>query len=117
MGLSKGIEDAIEAEIESRVQERIEGILKMISQNYNIKFERLLKDLPSVSVTGSTNTCCGVLKTGMKCNSKANCGNYCKRHKDQKPVVKKIIQSTESSTSPPPFLMGMQNALRKKDAG
>jgi hypothetical protein len=114
MVLPKSIEDAIEAEIESRVQERLEGILKMVSQNYNIKFDRLLKDLASSNPTTNTSTCCGVLKNGGKCKSKANCGNYCKRHKDQKVIPKKIPVSNPES-APPPFLMGLQNALRKSD--
>jgi len=114
MGISKSIEDAIEKEIETRVQERIEGILKMISTNYNIKFDRLLKDLGTVKTTeSSTKICCGVLKTGGKCKAKANCGNYCKRHQDQKPITKKIPVSEETVQSP--FLNGLQNALRKQD--
>jgi hypothetical protein len=118
MGLSKVIEDAIEQEVESRLQEKLDSILGMISKNYNIKLDRLLKDLSTIKTSETTpHTCCGQLKNGTKCKSKAKDGTgYCKRHIEQKPKPVKVFEEPDTqSTASNPFFQGLSQQLRKPD--
>lgn len=99
MVLSAIFEQALEQEIEARVNERITKVLEIISKNYKIKFSRLLNDLAIIekSAESSGGMCCGITKTGKRCQRPGKNDGYCKNHVSQKPDVR----VTRSSTSPP----------------
>ena len=109
--ISKLVEDAIEAEIERRVQERLTEVLEKISQTYDIRLERLMKDIQSVQGTKSS-TCCGLTKAKKRCSRPGKIDGYCKTHVSQKPDVRKVcvsapvIVSGHTHTFPPMFLKG-----------
>jgi hypothetical protein len=113
--LNKVIEDAIESEVQTRVNEKIDEILAIISKQYNIKLDRLIKDISSSPQVKNSGVCCGVLKNGQRCKVKTK-GGYCKRHESQKPAKPSVsvVHVSESSTSNP-FFAGLQ--LRNNDAG
>lgn len=111
MVLSPAFEKALEDEIESRVNERITKILEVISKNYKIKYARLLGDLALVD--SATTTCCGVTKSGKRCQRQAKYNGYCKNHVTQKPEVRVTRSSAQSPpkvththTLPPLFVKG-----------
>lgn len=111
MVLPKNIEDAIEQEIENRANEKITKLLEIISRNYNIKYSRLLSDLASMNNgTQSSNMCCGITKTGKRCQRTAKENGYCLTHKNQKPDVRVTRSSppkvSHTHTIPPLFLKG-----------
>ena len=110
--ISKLIEEAIEAEIELRVQERLTQVLEKISQTYDIRLDRLMKDIQSVQGSKSS-TCCGLTKAKKRCSRPGKIDGYCKTHISQKPDVRRIsapIQvspaSAHTHTFPPMFLKG-----------
>ncbi len=96
MVLSQAINDALEQEIENRVNERITKILEVISKKYDITLSRLLKDLSSMEKTSST-YCCGLTRTGKRCQKSGKYDGYCKSHMSQKPDRR----VTRSTSSPP----------------
>ena len=111
MVLSPAFEKALEDEIEARVNERITKILETISKNYRIKYERLLGDLSLIDK--STTMCCGVTKSGKRCQRAGTNNGYCKNHVTQKPEVRVTRSSSVASpkkqhthTLPPLFLKG-----------
>ena len=115
MVLSPAFEQALEQEIESRVNERITKVLEVISKNYRIKYERLLGDLALIERGGPTSMCCGVTKSGKRCNRAGAYSGYCKNHVSQKPEVrvtrstgspKKHEQKQHTHTLPPLFMKG-----------
>ncbi len=113
MVLSEAVIQSINDEIESQVNERITKVLEMISKTYNIKYERLLKDMSNMNVTSSSSsTCCGITKSGKRCNRPGKFEGFCKIHISQKPDVR-ITKSTSSPpkvvhthTIPPLFMKG-----------
>lgn len=112
MVLSPAFEKALEDEIESRVNERITKILETISKNYRIKYERLLGDLALIEK--STTMCCGVTKSGKRCQRSGTNNGYCKNHASQRPEVRVTRSSSVTSpkkqqhthTLPPLFMKG-----------
>lgn len=98
MVLSPAFEQALEQEIETRVNERITKILETISKNYRIKYERLLGDLALVE-NGSTSMCCGVTKSGKRCQRAGTNNGYCKNHVSQRPEVR-VTRSSAAAGSP-----------------
>ncbi len=117
MVLSQAFEKALEDEIEARVQERITKVLEIISKNYNIRYDRLLKDLSQISGSSSSESgsgcCCGLTRTGKRCMKPGRYDGYCKTHVSQKPDVRKRVQATEepkkvthTHTIPPLFQPG-----------
>jgi hypothetical protein len=110
MVLSQAFEQALEAEIEARVNERITKVLEIISKNYKITYARLLSDLASVEKT-SDGMCCGVTKSGKRCQRPGKHEGYCKNHRSQKPEVRvtKVNSPervTHTHTLPPLFMKG-----------
>ena len=112
MVLPKSIEDAIELEIETRMNEKITKLLEIISKNYNIRYARLLSDLASLESQPS-NICCGITKTGKRCQRSAKEDGFCKMHSKQKPDVRNVARSVSSPPKvvhthslPPLFLKG-----------
>lgn len=111
--ISKLIEEAIEAEIELRVQERLTQVLEKISQVYDIRLDRLMKDIQTVQGSKSS-TCCGLTKAKKRCSRPGKNDGYCKIHVSQKPDVRKISTPVQVSvqtpahthTFPPMFLKG-----------
>jgi hypothetical protein len=107
--ISKLIEEAIEAEIELRVQERLTQVLEKISQMYDIRLDRLMKDIQTVQGSQSS-TCCGLTKSKKRCSRPGKHDGYCKIHVSQKPDVRKIATPVQVSqhthTFPPMFLKG-----------
>ena len=99
MVLSAVIEKALEDEINREVNERITKVLEMISNTYNIKYARLLKDYASMETTQST--CCGMTKAGKRCQRSAKIDGFCKAHLSQKPDVRVTRSATASASSPP----------------
>lgn len=99
MVLSVAFEQALEQEIESRVNERITKVLAVISKNYKITYARLLSDLAMIEKeTSDGGLCCGVTKSGKRCQRPGKYDGYCKNHLTQKPDVR----VTRSSSSPTP---------------
>ena len=126
--ISKLIEDAIEAEIELRVQERLTKVLESISQTYDIRLDRLMKDIQTVQGSKSS-TSCGLTKSKKRCSRPGKFDGYCKIHVSQKPDVRKITAhisvpspvqvAQHTHTFPPMFLKGCpacdsSNNLRKQ---
>lgn len=109
--ISKLIEEAIEAEIELRVQERLAHVLEKISQTYDIRLDRLMKDIQTIQGSKSS-TCCGLTKAKKRCTRPGKHEGYCKIHVSQKPDIRRIsapVQVSESvhtHTFPPMFLKG-----------
>lgn len=99
MVLSPAFEKALEDEIDARVNERVTKILELISKNYKIKYERLLGDLSLFDK--STTMCCGVTKSGKRCQKNGMYNGYCKSHVSQKPEVRVTRASAASSTGSP----------------
>lgn len=110
MVLSPAFEQALEDEIETRVNERITKVLEIISHNYKIKYARLLSDLALVD--SENKVCCGLTKTGKRCQRPAKNDGYCKNHTSQKPEVRKIAVArsppklSHTHTLPPLFMKG-----------
>lgn len=110
MVLSPAFEQALETEIETRVNERITKVLEVIAKTYNIKYARLLNDLAIIDVKNTT-MCCGMTKSGKRCQRPAKCDGYCKNHVSQKPDIR-VTRSVSSSvvshthTLPPLFMKG-----------
>lgn len=111
--ISKLIEEAIEAEIELRVQERLTKVLEKISQNYDIRLDRLMKDIQSVQGSTTSSTCCGLTKAKKRCSRPGKFEGYCKIHVSQKPDVRRIstpvqvsAQVAHNHTFPPMYLKG-----------
>jgi hypothetical protein len=98
MVFSIAFEQALEQEIESRVNERITKVLEIISKNYRITYSRLLSDLAMVEKSENNCVCCGVTKSGKRCQRPGKYDGYCKNHMSQKPDVR----VTRSSSSPTP---------------
>jgi hypothetical protein len=101
MVLSAAFEQALEQEIEARVHERITKVLAIISKNYKITYARLLSDLATIEKDSSPQNggcCCGVTKSGKRCQRPGKYDGYCKNHISQKPD----IRVTRSSSSPTP---------------
>jgi hypothetical protein len=110
--ISKLIEEAIEAEIELRVQERLTQVLEKISQTYDIRLDRLMKDIQTVQGSKSS-TCCGLTKAKKRCTRPGKHDGYCKIHVSQKPDIRRISAPLQISTQvdhthtfPPMFLKG-----------
>lgn len=106
----EAIQAAIENEIERRIQERITHILEKISVTYDIRLERLLKDM-SQQIGPNSTGCHGLTKTGKRCSRAGKFEGYCAIHKSQKPDVRKscdIASPTikHTHTLPPLFLKG-----------
>ncbi len=119
MVLPKSIEDALEQEIEVRVNEKITKLLEIISKNYNIKYSRLLGDLSSL--TTASNMCCGITKSGKRCQRSAKLNGYCMMHKNQKPDVRITRSSppkvTHTHTIPPLFMKGCPGCEANRTGG
>jgi hypothetical protein len=98
MVLSAAFEQALEQEIESRVNERITKVLEVISKNYKITYSRLLRDLAMIESDSSSSCCCGITKSGKRCQRPGKYDGYCKNHMVQKPDVR----VTRSASSPTP---------------
>jgi hypothetical protein len=98
MVLSPAFEKALEDEIEFRVNERITKVLELISKNYKIKYSRLLSDVALME--SSSSCCCGITKSGKRCQRSGKYDGYCKNHMSQKPEVR-VTRSASSKTSPP----------------
>lgn len=113
MGLPKSIEDAIEEEINKRVNERMTQFLEIISRNYSIRYQRLLGDLASMtpSESQSGGMCCGIIKSGKRCQKPGKHDGYCKLHLSQKPDVRVVsaplvAAKQHTHTIPPLFKAG-----------
>lgn len=112
----ESIVQSINEEIDRQVNERITKILEMISKTYNIKYDRLLKDYSSSMTSSATvSSCCGITKTGKRCNRPGKFEGFCKIHMSQKPDVRIIKPSsphrktpvvTHTHSIPPLFLKG-----------
>jgi hypothetical protein len=94
--------------IERAYNEKLSGILKRISETYDISLRQLLRDVSFDS--GTPTVCLGVTKSGKQCHFGGTHGGYCKKHVDQRPVVvaaKPVAQVTQHThTLPPLFLAG-----------
>jgi hypothetical protein len=118
MVMSRAIENAIEDEISTRVHERMTQFLDIISKNYSIRYQRLLNDLASMdttsTATSSSSSCCGVIKSGKRCQKSGKYEGYCKLHMDQKPDIRvtaplpEVMSSSRNHTHslPPLFMAG-----------
>lgn len=100
MVLSPAFEKALEDEIEARVNERVTKVLELISKTYKIKYARLLNDVALMENSATTSCCCGVTKSGKRCQRSGKYEGYCKNHLSQKPEIRKMV-TTRSSLSPP----------------
>lgn len=98
MVLSQVVHDAIEQEIEARVNEKITKVLEVISRKYDITLARLLKDLSSIDTSQST-CCCGITRTGKRCQKIGKYDGFCKSHMSQKPD-KRVTRSASSPQKP-----------------
>jgi hypothetical protein len=101
MVLSPAFEKALEDEIESRVNERVTKILELISRNYKIKYSRLLSDVALMPTETPSSCCCGVTKSGKRCQRSGKYDGYCKNHMTQKPDIRMVTRSASSKSSPP----------------
>lgn len=134
MVLSLAFEKALEDEIESRVNEKITKVLELISKNYKIKYARLLSDVALMD-NSSSSCCCGITKSGKRCQRSGKYDGYCKNHMSQKPEVRVVNtrstsaaaaaskssppKVTHSHTIPPLFMKGCpacENAKFKSSA-
>jgi hypothetical protein len=94
--------------IETEYADKLTEMLMKISKTYDISFRQLLRD---VSIeTEQTIFCLGVNKNQKRCLCRATNEGYCKRHKDQKPVVSVAktftVTTQHTHTLPPLFLAG-----------
>jgi hypothetical protein len=117
----EAIQAAIENEIERRTRERITNILEKISLTYDIRLERLLKDM-SQERGPAGNGCHGLTKTGKRCSRAGKFEGYCAIHVSQKPDIRKSCGILSASsvkhthTLPPLFLKGCPACdLRKRE--
>jgi len=96
------------AKIEREYAEKMSEVLLKISKTYDISFKQLLRDV-SVETTCSV-FCLGMNKNQKPCVCRATYDGYCKRHKDQKPIVSAVKPSAQTSqhthTLPPLFMAG-----------
>lgn len=99
MVLSPAFEQALENEIETRVNDRITRVLELISKNYKIKYARLLRDL-AIAESSSVTMCCGLTKSGKRCQRPCKYDGYCKNHASQKPEVRVTTASQAPQQQP-----------------
>jgi hypothetical protein len=97
----------IEEEVDNRVNEKLTHILSHISKTYDIKLDRLLKDVAEVN--HDTKRCMGVKHDGSRCTRFARISGYCNMHKDQRPkdpAPSPVKEVRHTHTLPPMFLAG-----------
>ena len=121
--LSDKIEDLIEQEVKKQVQEALSNYADMISKSYKIPLSLLLRDIPNVvpSTTSNTEvaptTCLGLRAGNKRCKMNGKYEGYCRHHFVQKQKTQPItIQQGEVKHNhgfPPMYQEGCPACIHK----